>query len=134
MHRRTFDQSVKEWNAEKHLFRLRLLPSTLRQPISDPTSTIAQRYALLAQIPNLAMVFDNHWGAEINAVREQLSDFPTPVVFLNADHDQQDFGLAKFFVGNSDPVPYEIAALLPKLREQSKIDERDFLFGSGWAG
>lgn len=130
IHRRTFERLVMEWNAQKRAFRLRLLDAEPRPPVSDPSATIALRYAALARIPNLVMVFDNHWGAEISKVRTQLCDFPAPIVFLNADHDQQDFGLARFFVGNSDPVPSEIAALLPKLMEQSKAGQKHFVFVS----
>ena len=130
LHRRTFERLVMEWNKHKHPFRLRLLSVDSRPPVSDPSDAIANRYAAFAEIPNLIMVFDNHWGGEINKIRAQLHDFPVPIVFLNADHDQQDFGLARFFVGNSDPVPFEIAALLPTLMEQSNTHEKDFVFVS----
>jgi len=118
IHRITIDQLVTEFNANNKNVRLRLLDADT--PPTDAEATdyskfLSSRYAKLAKRRNLAAVFDNSWGTDIEPIAEKLRSFPAPIVFLNADRNGLNFGEARLFVGNADQVPSEISALLPKL-------------------
>ena len=156
LHRLTLTELVKQYNRKNLRFRLRLLErdtprieSNLdrklppeRQPEKWKAYLIS-RYEALAKLPNLAGVFDNAWGRDLLLIRTELRKFPAPIVFLNADHNfrihpdenpgtrpnERGYGGPRFFVGNSDQVPEEIAAVLPKLLAPSgTIDKSDFVF------
>lgn len=142
LHRITFADLIGEWNSDKHNpFRLRLLDPD-PAPLSDDPNALKKRYQELKKLPNLVAVFDNCWGSDIMAVRPELLSFPVPIVFLNADHnagldtipENLPYGKGRFFVGNSDRVPTELAALLPKLMDSqlnnTPATQADFMFVS----
>jgi hypothetical protein len=156
LHRLTLEELVKEYNRKSSRFRLRLLKRDFpriksdldrnKTPEKQPDkwqAYLAARYEALAKIRNLAAVFDNAWGRDLLRIRAELRKFPAPIVFLNADHNfriypdenpgahlnERGFGGPRFFVGSSDQVPEEIAAVLPRLLAPSGVIQKsDFVF------
>lgn len=147
LHRETLEDLIQEWNANKtNPFQLLLRKRDLGRQTLDPTE-LRRRYSLLRAEPNLIAVFDNCWGKDILKIRDALLDFPVPIVFLNADHnsgiggipEKEPYGKAKFFVGNSDAIPSQIAdllrqwvgqeksAVLPKMDDFVFATEEDYL-------
>ncbi len=156
LHRLTLSELVRQYNRKDLRFRLRLLERDIPRiesnldrsltPEQQPEkwkAYLAARYEALAKLPNLAGVFDNAWGRDLLPIRTELREFPAPIVFLNADHNfrihpdekpgmrpnERGFGGPRFFVGSSDQVPEEIAAVLPTLLAPSgTIQKSDFVF------
>ncbi|MGC4074800.1 MAG: hypothetical protein QM760_20310 [Nibricoccus sp.] len=132
-HRIALADIIRDYNRSQSRYRLRLHlvdPPPKNMTFPEYERYLEKRYSELEKIKNLVCVFDNCWGDEINKIKGRIESFPAPIVFLNADHNESDFGGGRIFVGSSDSVPGEIDALLPQIIDAKHIAEDDVVFAT----
>jgi len=128
IHRLALEGLIADFNRRENRYQLRLLPPDEAMDASKPLDEIAfqeyltARYERLKGVSNLVAVMDNCWGKDILPRAESFKTFPVPVVFLNADHNQTNFGPGRLFVGSADQVPDEISIVLEKLVEDGRTN------------
>lgn len=86
-------------------------------------------YKVIAQDSNIVAVIDNTWGSHIRECAQTIKTQQIPVIAINADRNQLDFGNNAIFTGNNDHVPLDEIFFLKKALKQSKINfisEKDY--------
>ncbi len=68
------------------------------------------------------LVIDNSWGKEIEACKEKIKESGLPVIALNADHNNLDFGDNSMFIGNDDNAPHAFAKFITEVLGVKKVN------------
>ncbi len=79
-------------------------------------------YDSIASDSNIVAVIDNTWGQEIKQCAATIKEKNIPVISINADRNNCDFGTNVIFTGNNDNVPKDIAAFTQKILKVNKIN------------
>ncbi|MFN3874188.1 MAG: hypothetical protein ACK4R9_14410, partial [Ignavibacterium sp.] len=90
----------------------------------------AKVYEQIAADPDIITVIDNSWGTHLSGAREIIRNNKIPLIAINADHNQSDFGSQAIFTGNNDYLPGEINSFLTKVLNQKEvifISEEDYM-------
>ncbi|MCX6180317.1 MAG: hypothetical protein NT150_00120 [Bacteroidetes bacterium] len=85
-------------------------------------SISAAVYDSIAADTNIVVVIDNSWGQEIKFCTSAIKDKNIPVISINADRNNCDFGTNAIFTGNNDNVPLDIAAFVHKILKVNKVN------------
>lgn len=85
-------------------------------------SVSAAVYDSIAADSNIVAVIDNTWGQEIKFCASAIKEKNIPVISINADRNNGDFGANAIFTGNNDNVPLDIAAFARKILKVNKIN------------
>lgn len=128
-HRVVLERLIDDFNAVNKNYKLKLIETPLRPEDFAKTSKKIKnlnafnnaRYDYLSKRANLIAVFDNAWGDEISGRAKELSEFAAPVAFLNADHNELDFGRGRLFIGSGEHAADQVVDLVNKLRKNSSI-------------
>lgn len=86
-------------------------------------------YHEIAKDTNIVAVIDNTWGEHLKYCANTIKSFNIPVIAINADRNNLDFGKNVIFTGNNDHVPLDEISFLKKALKKNKINfisERDY--------
>jgi hypothetical protein len=125
LHARLIGHLIEDYNAA-HPTGLKLrFVSASRKAYATADTAVEPLIALyddLAQRPRVLAVIDNCWGIEIEKAKESIRKVQSPVIFLNADRNGNDFGGARFarlFLGDEEAAKDQMSLLLPELERTS---------------
>lgn len=85
-------------------------------------------YKEIAKDSNIVAVIDNTWGEHIREAANTIRDNKIPVIAINADRNELDFGNV-IFTGNNDHLPLDMEAFITKalrVKEINFITEKDY--------
>jgi len=77
----------------------------------DP-ATSDSLYRYIARDTSIQLVIDNTWGEHLIPSAPTIRENAIPVLSMNADRDQANFGPSVLFLGNDDNVPVNMSAYL----------------------
>lgn len=77
---------------------------------------------VIAPDTNIVLVIDNTWGVDIMASANTIRENKIPVIAINADKNDLDFGPQAMFTGNNDVVPYDLSSFITKALGSNKIN------------
>jgi hypothetical protein len=77
---------------------------------------------VIAKDDDIVMVIDNTWGEHLLPCAPAIRDLGIPVIAMNADRNNGDFGSNAIFTGNDDDVPGDIAAYLRTALKVSRVN------------
>jgi len=86
-------------------------------------------YNEIAKDSNIVVVIDNTWGEHISECAHTIRNKKIPVISINADRNNLDFGLNTLFMGSNDHVPLDLTAFITKalrLKEINFLSEEDY--------
>jgi hypothetical protein len=89
-----------------------------------------QIYEEIAKDSNIVAVIDNTWGKHLKFCDKTIKEKNIPVISINADRNNLDFGNNVIFTGNNDHVPSDISAFVTKILKEKKVNfisEDDYL-------
>ncbi|MFM7024432.1 MAG: hypothetical protein ACKOXB_15805 [Flavobacteriales bacterium] len=119
-----FDK-LHEVTLKKYLSELDLPYTRLELKVFDckkDGSISASVYDSIAADSNIVAVIDNTWGQDIKHCVNTIREKNIPVISINADRNNGDFGANAIFTGNNDNVPLDIAAFTQKILKTGKIN------------
>jgi len=76
----------------------------------------------IAPDTNIILVVDNTWGSDIMASANTIREKQIPVIAINGDKNDLDFGPQAMFTGNGDLVPYDLSSFITKALGSNKIN------------
>lgn len=76
----------------------------------------------IATDTNILMVVDNTWGVDLMASANTIRENKIPIIAINGDRNDLDFGPQAMFTGNNDMVPYDISSFITKALEVKKVN------------
>jgi hypothetical protein len=79
-------------------------------------------YEVIAKDTSIVAVIDNTWGEHISKCVSTIKNNNIPVVSINADKNNLDYGSQVIFTGNGDLLPYDIGAFLNKGIKTNEIN------------
>jgi hypothetical protein len=79
-------------------------------------------YQQIANDPDIVAVIDNTWGEHIKNCAKTIKEKNIPVISINADRNNLDYGNNVIFTGNNDNVPSDIAAFVKKILHIQKVN------------
>ncbi len=79
-------------------------------------------YKEIAKDPSIVAVIDNTWGQHISKCAQTIKDNNIPLIAINADRNEYDFGTSSIFTGSQDNIPYDIVAYITKVLHTNKIN------------
>jgi hypothetical protein len=79
-------------------------------------------YEEIAKDSNIIAVIDNTWGQHLKFCDKTIKENNIPVISINADRNNLDFGNNVIFTGNNDHVPSDIAAFTTKILKEKKVN------------
>lgn len=86
-------------------------------------------YRSIAADTAITLIIDNTWGEHLIPCAPIIRERSLPVLSMNADRDQANFGSSVLFLGNDDNVPLTMNAYLQNvlgLRRVVMISEEDY--------
>lgn len=86
-------------------------------------------YRLIAGDSTISLIIDNTWGEHLIPCAPFIRERHLPVLSMNADRDEGQFGSSVIFLGNDDNVPVNLNAYLRNvlgLRRVVMISEEDY--------
>lgn len=86
-------------------------------------------YQLISKDSSIVMVIDNTWGEHIKVCANTIRENEIPVIAINADQNELNFGKNVVFTGSHDNTPYDITAFIDKVmhvKEVNFISEVDY--------
>jgi hypothetical protein len=92
-------------------------------------------YREIANNPDIVAVIDNTWGEHIRNCAKTIKEKNIPVIAINADRNNLDFGNNVIFTGNNDNVPSDISAFVKKVLRLQKVNfitEEDYALHSNY--
>jgi hypothetical protein len=110
IHERCLEQLVEQINRTRSDVRLHL-------EVLDSGSmgaVLRERYETLALRRDMLVIIDNSWGAELAQAAGSIAKVASPIVFLNGDKNDINFGDGRLFLGSGDTV---LSEMLPMLRD-----------------
>jgi hypothetical protein len=88
----------------------------------DPKSGDSIYKNHIATDTNIVLVVDNTWGIELMASANTIRENKIPMIAINGDKNNLDFGPHAIFTGNNDMVPYDISSFITRALEVKKIN------------
>lgn len=79
-------------------------------------------YKEIAKDPDILAVIDNTWGQHISKCAATIKENNIPIIAINADRNEYDFGKNAIFTGSQDNVPHDIVAYTSKVLNKKKIN------------
>ncbi len=79
-------------------------------------------YQVIAKDSNIVAVIDNTWGAHIRECAHTIKSRNIPVIAINADRNNLDFGTNVIFTGNNDHVPLDEISFLKKALKRTSVN------------
>lgn len=89
----------------------------------------ANAYEEIAKDTNIAFVIDNTWGVHLKGAQPIIQQHNIPVIAINGDRNNLDFGKSAIFTGNNDMLPSDITQFLTKILKQKEVvfvSEKDY--------
>lgn len=77
---------------------------------------------IIAPDTNILLVVDNTWGVDIMASANTIREHKIPVIAINGDKNDLDFGPQAMFTGNGDLVPYDLSSFITKALGSNKVN------------
>ncbi len=81
-------------------------------------------YNIIAQDTSIVLVIDNSWGAQFKECNETIKKFNIPVISINADKNNKDYGNKVVFTGSHDHTPLDMVTFL---KDILKVDHINFI-------
>ena len=131
LHQHILERYIKDLNEELPNVRIKLKSFDCRRTPAGSDSV----YQHIVSDTNIIAVIDNTWGKHIGAAQPQIQKHNLPVIAMNADHNQLDFGQSSIFTGNSDEVPEDLAIYIEKALIENRVNlitEKDYALTNGY--
>lgn len=131
LHQYVLEQYVTELNKELSGVQLQLKTFDCQRTASGADSI----YKLIAADTTIIAIIDNTWGKHIGAAHDIIQRYKLPVIAMNADHNNVDFGQASIFTGNSDEVPEDLAIYINNALQEHNVNfitEQDYTLTQGY--
>lgn len=77
---------------------------------------------IIAKDKDIIAVIDNTWGQDIRECAATIKENKIPVISINADRNNLDFGSTIIFTGNNDHVPSDLSAFVTKILKTKKVN------------
>jgi len=116
MHEVTLKKYLSEFNLPYTDLQLKVFDCRKDGTVSDSI------YKEIAKDPNIVAVIDNTWGQHISKCANTIKENNLPVIAINADRNELDFGKHAIFTGSQDNVPYDLVAYITKVLHINKIN------------
>lgn len=109
MHEAVLRQYLNELNARltTTTFTLKTFDNRRDPRVSDSL----YRYAI-APDTTIVMVLDNTWGEHLQPAAASIRQQRIPIISMNADRGNADYGDAALFIGSDDDTPQDVATFL----------------------
>lgn len=98
-------------------------------PFVENAERIKAIYQKIADNPDIMLVVDNTWGKHIRHAQPIIREHNIPVIALNADQNNLDFGANAIFLSPNDPQPMYMVRFIKeamKVRSVGFITEHDY--------
>jgi len=79
-------------------------------------------YKEIAKDPDILAVIDNTWGQHISKCANTIKENNIPIIAINADRNEYDFGTSAIFTGSQDNIPHDLVAYISKVLHKDKIN------------
>lgn len=109
MHETVLRQYLNELNT--HTANAQFTLKTFDNRRDPRVSDSLYRYAI-APDTNIVLVIDNTWGEHLQPAAAAIRDQRIPVISMNADRGNGDYGDAALFIGSDDDTPQDVSAFL----------------------
>jgi hypothetical protein len=116
MHEVTLKKYLKELDLPYTDLQLKVFDCRKNGTISDSI------YQVIAQDPDIVAVIDNTWGEHISKCAATIRENNIPVIAINADRNEFDFGTSAIFTGSQDNVPHDMVAYITKVLHTTKVN------------
>ena len=116
---------MHEVTLRKYLSELELPYTDLQLKVFDcrKDGTVSDSiYKEIAKDKDIVAVIDNTWGQHISKCATTIKDNNIPLIAINADRNEYDFGQSAIFTGNQDNIPHDIVAYISKVLHINKIN------------
>jgi len=81
-------------------------------------------YQAIAKDSSIVLVIDNTWGAQFKECAQSIKKLNIPVIAINADKNNQDYGNHVIFTGSHDHTPLDMVTFLKNIL---KVDRVNFI-------
>jgi hypothetical protein len=109
MHEVALGHYLDDFNRRSENLRLELETFDIGD---DPQRSLRAYTSTLSGDDQILAVIDNTWGKHIQAVATEIRNKNIPVIAINADRQEIDFGNNVLFLGHEDTVPQTLAAFV----------------------
>lgn len=77
---------------------------------------------IIVKDTNIVLVVDNTWGVDLMASANTIRENQIPIIAINGDKNNLDFGTQAIFIGNNDQVPYDLSSFITKALDVKKVN------------
>ncbi|MCS6823837.1 MAG: hypothetical protein NZ529_06035 [Cytophagaceae bacterium] len=123
MHEVALQKYIKQINLPYTELKLKTFDCRRDGRISDSI------YNEIAKDTNIVLVIDNTWGEHFRECAHTIRNKKIPVICMNADRNDLDYGGNVLFIGNNDHVPFDQVAFIKKalkFKEVNFLSEEDY--------
>lgn len=124
LHTHVLSNYLKEFNKDQD-FNLELAIFDNKKN-ADSTNRVYQR---ILKDPGIVAVIDNSWGSELLGAQETIQNGKIPVIAINGDMNNQDYG-STLFTGNSDN---QVSDIVKFIRKGLNTDTVNFIYESDYS-
>lgn len=116
MHEVTLKKYLKELDLPYTELQLKTFDCRKDGTVSDSI------YKEIAKDPDIIAVIDNTWGQHISKCANTIKENNIPIIAINADRNEYDFGTSAIFTGSQDNIPHDMVAYISKVLHKDKIN------------
>ncbi len=117
IHEFAFTNYISEFNESSDIQLEIKIHDNYRSP--DSTRAIYKR---IVQDSSVLLVLDNTWGIELAGAADIIRNAQMPVISLNADKNNIDYGNSAVFLGGGDLVPEDLVKFIQQKFDASEIN------------
>lgn len=116
LHDAVLSEYLKQVDLPHHKLKLKLFDCEKSGRISDSL------YKEIAKDSSIVLVIDNTWGVHLKECSQTIKNLNIPVIAINADKNNEDFGNNVIFTGSHDHTPLDMVAFLKKVLKVKKVN------------
>lgn len=116
LHDAVLSEYLKQVDLPNHNLKLKIFDCEKSGLISDSL------YKQIAKDSSIVLVIDNTWGVHLKECSQTIKALNIPVISINADKNNEDFGNNVIFTGSHDHTPLDMVAFLKKVLKIKKVN------------